>query len=71
MYNTRSNVLDLVHYGFSRDECYFMPLTEFMDYIKILNDRANKDRAGDNDLTPPEKTINDLKMAANTVPFSN
>lgn len=27
----------MVHYGFSRDEVYFMPISELNDYIKLLN----------------------------------
>jgi hypothetical protein len=33
----RWNALQLIHYGFSRDEVYFMPITEVQDYIKIIN----------------------------------
>ena len=40
LYKTRRNVLELVHYGFSREELYYMPVCEFMDYIKLLNSKA-------------------------------
>ena len=33
----RWNALQLIHYGFSRDEVYFMPITELQDYVKIIN----------------------------------
>ena len=33
----RWNALQLIHYGFSRDEVYFMPITELQDYIKMIN----------------------------------
>lgn len=29
--------MQMVHYGFSRDEVYFMPISELNDYIKLLN----------------------------------
>lgn len=33
----RWNALQLIHYGFTRDEVYFMPINELQDYIKIIN----------------------------------
>ena len=58
----RHNVLALVHYGFSRMDCYNMPVGEFEDYIKLINkqieDEKNKD-SGDNSSNVPN-TINTL-----------
>lgn len=66
LYCTRKNVLTLIHYGFSREELYYMPLTEFMDYIKILNDEKVEMESN----TGEEKydSNNDkIKMAGNTL----
>ena len=66
LFYTRKNILSLVHYGFSREELYYMPLTEFMDYIKILND----ERIEMNDDLENGKYDSDndnIKMAGNTL----
>lgn len=66
LYYTRKNVLALVHYGFSREELYYMPLTEFMDYLKILNDE--KIETDDNISEGKYDENNDkVKMAGNTL----
>jgi len=41
----RWNALQLIHYGFSRDEVYFMPITEMQDYIKIINQTYEEEEA--------------------------
>lgn len=33
----------MVHYGFTREEVYFMPITELQDYIKILNEQHEEE----------------------------
>lgn len=65
LYYTRKNVLSLVHYGFSREELYYMPLTEFMDYIKILNDE--KIEITDNAPGKYDSNNDEIKMAGNTL----
>jgi len=65
LYYTRKNVLSLVHYGFSREEIYYMPLTEFMDYIKILNDE--KIEITDNTPGKYDSNNDEIKMAGNTL----
>jgi len=55
----------LVHYGFSREELYYMPLTEFLDYIKILNDETIA--ATNTNNTNQSNNENDVKMAGNTI----
>ena len=58
--------MDLVHYGFSREELYFMPLDELMDYIEIINDRKERDA---NSL-PSSQEEEQIAMMANTVPLA-
>ena len=41
--NIRWNALQMVHYGFTREEVYFMPITELQDYIKILNEQHEEE----------------------------
>lgn len=31
----------LVHYGFSREEVMWMPITEFQDYILLINQQVD------------------------------
>ena len=69
IYGVRRNVLDLVHYGFTREELYFMPLNEMLDYIEIMNDRAEHNQVVDPSPTE-EDNLNDLKMMANTIPLA-
>jgi hypothetical protein len=64
-YITRKNIMALVHYGFSREELYYMPLTEFLDYIKILNDETIA--ATNTNNTNQSSNENDVKMAGNTI----
>jgi len=68
IYTVRTKVLDLVHYGFTREEIYFMPLSELIDYIEILNDRHK-----DNIVPQVEDKgddLNNLKMMADVVPMA-
>ena len=66
IYGVRNNILDLVHYGFSREELYFMPLDELMDYIEIINDRRERDAAS----LPSSQEEEQIAMMANTVPLA-
>lgn len=34
----------LVHYGFTREEAYFMPLNEYSDYILLINEELEKEK---------------------------
>lgn len=68
----RVNTLALVKQGFSREEIFYMPLTEINDYIRILNeqheeekDEINRENAKAN--SNSGDSINDIKMAGNTV----
>jgi len=66
----RKNILDLVHYGFSREEVYFMPAGEVMDYIKIINDRIDREeeQRKNNEMNSSKKPITpDFQMAGNTL----
>lgn len=67
LYATRKNVLTLVHYGFTREELYYMPLTEYMDYIKILNDETPEEEQTESAVSKEIDKYNDIKMAGNTV----
>lgn len=33
----------MVHYGFTREECYWMPINELQDYIKLINEKSAKE----------------------------
>ena len=33
----------LVHYGFSREEAMWMPVTEFQDYILLINQQIEEE----------------------------
>ena len=69
IYGVRRNVLDLVKCGFTREEIYFMPLNEMLNYIEIINSReqANHESAPSE---VKEDSLNDLKMLANTIPMA-
>lgn len=69
IYGVRKNVLYLVHYGFSREEIYYMPIGEMLDYIKIINDDNRREQAQMEtaERSPASKSINDIKMAGNTI----
>ena len=69
----RINTLTLVKQGFTREEIFFMPLTEIQDYIRILNNNIEKeqneiDRMKAENSSSNNNNINDLKMAGNTMP---
>ena len=66
MYITRKNILTLVHWGFSREEVYFMPISEMLSYIQLLNEKDdNIPQSTEN--SNLENDINSIKMAGNTV----
>ena len=67
LYITRKNILSLVHYGFSREEIYFMPITEFISYIKLINEERIEVEKETQSNTNNSDKINDIKMAGNTV----
>lgn len=71
-YDIRRNVLALVHYGFSREEVYFMPAGEVIDYVKIINDEKQKEREEIAALQAQNNVDNksDINMAGNTLPGS-
>lgn len=65
----RKNVLHLVHYGFSREEVYFMPLGEMIDYIKLINHEIEEEEEYYRlKNTPGSSSENDVKMAGNSLP---
>ena len=67
----RVNTLTLVKQGFTREEIFYMPLTEIQDYIRILNNNIEEEQ-NEIDRMKAESgssnNINDLKMAGNTMP---
>ena len=67
----RINTLTLVKQGFTREEIFYMPLTEMQDYIRILNNNIEEEQ-NEIDRMKAENSssnnINDLKMAGNTMP---
>lgn len=68
----RKNVLHLVHYGFTREEVYFMPLGEMIDYIKIINQEIEEEEAVNKQvlLNKQSSSDEDVKMAGNSLPGS-
>ncbi len=58
----------LVHYGFSREEAYNMPIQEYLDYLQIIKDNQQEEydmlRAKN---TKTDGGINDLKFAGTEV----
>lgn len=66
----RKNVLHLVHYGFTREEIYFMPLGEMIDYIKIINQEIEEEEALNKQtmLNSKSSSSDDVKMAGNSLP---
>jgi len=66
MYLARVNTLALVKQGFSRDEIFFMPISEMQDYIKILNQQTEEIN-NNIESTKIDNSINDIKMAGNTL----
>lgn len=72
IYGVRKNVLYLVHYGFSREEVYFMPIGEMLDYIKIINNdnKMEQERVEAMERkTEAASNFNDVKMAGNSTAF--
>lgn len=69
IYGVRKNVLYLVHYGFSREEVYYMPIGEMLDYIKIINEdnHHSEIEMEQNEQTSSQKSINDVKMAGTVI----
>jgi predicted RNase H-like nuclease (RuvC/YqgF family) len=68
----RINTLTLVKQGFTREEIFFMPLTEIQDYIRILNNNIEEEQNEIDKMkaeSSSSNNINDLKMAGNTMPF--
>ena len=68
----RINTLTLVKQGFTREEIFFMPLTEIQDYIRILNNNIEEEQNEIDKMkaeSSSSNSINDLKMAGNTMPF--
>lgn len=67
---TRINTLALVKHGFTREEIFFMPISEYQDYIRILNDEAEKEENEMKKNSPSNSSdsVNDVKMAGNSLP---
>ena len=67
----RINTLTLVKQGFTREEIFYIPLTEIQDYIRILNNNIEEEQ-NEIDRMKAESnssnSSNDLKMAGNTMP---
>lgn len=62
----RINTLALVKNGFSREEVFFMPISEMNDYIRLINKAVEEDNNGiDNADNNENSSINDIKMAGN------
>lgn len=59
----RHNTMALVHYGFSREEALWMPVTEMNDYVLLINEQIEKEN-GEIDSGQREQnetpTINDV-----------
>ena len=67
----RINTLTLVKQGFTREEIFYIPLTEIQDYIRILNNNIEEEQNEIDRMKAESNTsnnINDLKMAGNTMP---
>ena len=67
----RTNTLTLVKQGFTREEIFYMPLTEIQDYIRILNNNIEEEQNEIDRMKTESNSsnnVNDLKMAGNTMP---
>lgn len=67
----RINTLTLVKQGFTREEIFYMPLTEIQDYIRILNNNIEEEQNEIDRMkveSGSSNNVNDLKMAGNTMP---
>ena len=55
--------MSLVHYGFTREEVYWMPIAEMQDYIQLINEQTERENAelnsGSSNTEKP-KTFNDV-----------
>lgn len=63
------NILVLVKHGFSREEVYFMPIGEMLDYIKLIS-RIKKEEEMEMLKANNQSSFNESEMhyAGNTVP---
>lgn len=63
------NILVLVKYGFSREEVYFMPIGEMLDYIKLIS-RIKREEDMELSRANNQPSFNETEMhyAGNTVP---
>lgn len=63
------NILVLVKHGFSREEVYFMPIGEMLDYIKLIS-RIKKEEEMEMLKANNQSSFNETEMhyAGNTVP---
>jgi hypothetical protein len=62
----RINTLALVKNGFSREEVFFMPISEMNDYIRLINKAVEEENNEINNTDNNESSsINDIKMAGN------
>ena len=55
--------MSLVHYGFSREEVMWMPITEMNDYILLINQQIEQENGELSDSTQPKDetpTINSV-----------
>lgn len=67
----RVNTLTLVKQGFTREEIFYIPLTEIQDYIRILNNNIEEEQNEIDRMkveSSSSNNVNDLKMAGNTMP---
>ncbi len=67
----RVNTLTLVKQGFTREEIFYIPLTEIQDYIRILNNNIEEEQNEIDRMKAESNSsnnVNDLKMAGNTMP---
>ena len=63
------NILVLVKHGFSREEVYFMPIGEMLDYIKLIS-RIKKEEEMEMLKANNQSSFNESEMhyAGKTVP---
>ena len=54
--------MSLIHYGFSSEEVYWMPIQELNDYIILLNRQVEKENESISASSPKEapKTFSDV-----------
>lgn len=68
IHDIRWNIYSLVKTGFSREECYNMPIGEFSEYIRIINREIEKQEEADNSNAYDFDPADNIKMAGNTLP---